>query len=185
MWNPRYELSPDLFFSVLREQGFQRLGNLLSLYANQTGDGPIVTDVYVDDLIMYGPKSQLHKNISHIRKQTNMEDPRPLGRYLGVQHVFKVSGPEGAQVTEAEYYMSGYFAIKSKAYVQDTGKVLRKTYTSHAPKVDNTTCERNLETPGELTQRQCASHLMGSLYGARMAHPALSVAITRIASHTT
>ena len=60
---------------------------------------------------------------------------------------------------------------------------LRAADTPHVPKVDAKTFEKNLETPGYLNQRQCASHLMGALYGARMAHPGLSTAIARLTSH--
>ena len=81
--------------------------------------------------------------------------------------------------------MTDFFRARVKAYKPDTGKTLRKVDTQHAPKVDTATFDKNLETEGELDATQCASHLMGSLYGARMAHPGVSVAVTRLAAHIT
>ena len=57
--------------------------------------------------------------------------------------------------------------------------------TPHAPKVDSATFDKDLETEGELDAKQCASHFMGNLYVARMAHPGVSVAITLLAAHIT
>ncbi len=112
-----------------------------------------------------------------------MDDPHPLGRYLGCYHRVAVTGPVGATVTEVEFDMIDFFRTKVDAYVADTGRTLRAVDTPHAPKLDTKAFDTAVGTPGELTAKQCASHLMGSLYGARMANPALSVAITRLASH--
>ena len=70
-----------------------------------------------------------------------------------------MSGTPGTSVTEVEHNMSGYFSTTVKSYIKDTGKKLRKVDTPHAPKVDSQAFDANLMKPGELTQRQCASHL--------------------------
>lgn len=108
-----------------------------------------------------------------------MEDPHPLGQYLGVSHRIQATGPLGRQLTEVESDMVDLFKSKVMAYQSDIG------CTFHAPKVDNATFERNLDIAGALDAKQCASHLMGRLYGARMARPGVSVAITGFASRIT
>ena len=112
-----------------------------------------------------------------------MEEPHPLGRYLGVQHAFKSTGPPGAKVTEVEFDMSGYFLAKVRKLVEDTCATRMKADTPHAPEPDSKVFEANLEKPGELDIKHRPSHLMGALYSARMAHPGLSTAITRLTCH--
>ena len=81
--------------------------------------------------------------------------------------------------------MIGFFKASVDAYVNDSQRTLKAVYSPHVPKLDNATFEANLERKGELTARQCASHFMGCIYGVRIAHPGISVAITRLASHIT
>ena len=98
-------------------------------------------------------------------------------------HATKVTGEPGSTCTEVEFNMSNYFASKVRNFKRDTGATLRQADTPHAPKQDSKTFEANLAKPGKLDMKQCASHLMGALYGARMAHPGLSTAMLRLASH--
>ena len=77
--------------------------------------------------------------------------------------------------------MSNYVSTKVRKLKEDTTATLRTVDTPHVPKQDKQTFEKSLETSGTLTERQRASHLMGLLYGARMAHPGLSTAIGRLA----
>ena len=124
------DLWADRLFEVLKELSFEKVENLLSLYCKQTDDGPVVVDVYVDDLIMYGPKGTLRDVIKSIRLKINMEEPHPAGRYLGVQHASHAEGPPGKHTTEVEFNMSGYFSSRVKAYKRDTNKVMRRADTS-------------------------------------------------------
>ena len=101
--------------------GFETVKNWPSLYCKETDKGPMVIDVYVDDLVTYGLSSLLQAAIKQIRTKINMKEPHPLGRYLG------------KSVTEVEFNMTQYFASKVKAYVRDTGKTMRRFDTPHAP----------------------------------------------------
>ena len=42
-----------------------------------------------------------------------MEDPHPLGRYLGIPKAIQVSGPPGKSVTEVYYNMKDFFLSRS------------------------------------------------------------------------
>ena len=132
---------------------------------------------------MYGSKSKggFRDVIKEIRKHVRMDDPHPLGRYLGVNHRIARHGGKGKEAIEVEFDMTDYFRAKCRAYVEDSGRTLRKVDSPHAPNIDEATFEASLSSEGELAAKQCASHLMGCLYGARMAHLGVSVAITRLA----
>ena len=96
---------------VLKAHQFEAIDNWPSCFIRHTKDGPIVFDMYVDDLVMYGPdcKGGLHDVIKEVRKEMWMEEPHPLGRYLGVQHRIVISGPPGKRVTETEFDMIEIF----------------------------------------------------------------------------
>ena len=91
------DLWADKLGAVLKAQGFETVNNWPSLYCKLTPLGLVIIDVYVDDLVMYGSKSKagLRAEISEARKRMNMDDPAPLGRYLGVNHRRSVWGPKG------------------------------------------------------------------------------------------
>ena len=173
--------------AVLKSHQFEAVENWPSCFIRYGEHGLIVFDIYVDDLMMYGPdcKGGLRDVLKEVRKEISMEEPHPLGRYLGVERRTKISGTPGKRTTEAEFDMIAFFKAKVDAYVNDSQRTLGTVDSPHVPKLDNATFEANLEREGELTARQCASHFVGCLYGARMAHPAISVAITRLASHIT
>ena len=50
------------------------------------GSPPLIVDVYVDDLIMLGPRLELGDMLRRVRRHVDMEDPHLLGKYLGGYH---------------------------------------------------------------------------------------------------
>ena len=134
----------DGLSSILKEEGFELVENWSSLYAKSTPKGPIIIDVYVADLIMYGPKGAggLRDHIDRVRRKVKMEEPHPVARYLGVHHAFRTAGQPGQRVTNVEYNMSNYFGTKVRKYKQDTSATLRKVDAPHVPKTDNQTFEK-------------------------------------------
>ena len=97
------DLWADKLGTVLKAQGFETVDSWPSLYYKYTSQGRAIIDVYVDDLVMFGSKSKggIRDEISVVRKAINMDDPAPLGRYLGVNHRTSVLGKPGKQTTEA------------------------------------------------------------------------------------
>ena len=74
------------------------------------GSPPIIVDVYVDDLIMRGPRRELGEMLLRVRRHVDMEDPHLLGKYLGCYHrmAVGVDPKSGATVTEVEWDMVDY-----------------------------------------------------------------------------
>ena len=66
--------------AILKEDGFQLVENWPSLFYKRTPKGPILIDVYVDDLIMYGPRGTggLRDHIDRLRQKVSMEGPTDL-----------------------------------------------------------------------------------------------------------
>ena len=80
------DLWADRLGVVLKARGFETVDNWPSFNYKDTPKGLVIIDVYVDDLVMYGSKSAggLRAEIDEVRKHIRMDDPAPLGRYLGV-----------------------------------------------------------------------------------------------------
>ena len=66
-------------------QGFHEVPSWRSCYVHPTLRLFLV--VYVDDFKLAGPKTSLAEGWRMIRKQVRTEDPIPLGKYLGCNHV--------------------------------------------------------------------------------------------------
>ncbi len=69
----------------LRSVGFQPLPEWPSCYWNADAKAFLV--VYVDDFKLAARKNQCQRVWSMIRKGLNMEDPEPVGLYLGRRHI--------------------------------------------------------------------------------------------------
>ena len=75
--------------------------------------------VYVDDFKLAGPKENLRKGWDLIRKGLTMEDPTPLGVFLGCDHVredVRLSG--GKSVSMIQYGMKGFMASCVERYME-------------------------------------------------------------------
>ena len=69
---------------VLKEDGFTEVEGWPSMYMKTVaGSPPIIVDVYVDDLIMLGPRRELGDMLLRVRRHVDMKDPHLL---LGCYH---------------------------------------------------------------------------------------------------
>ena len=146
--------------------------------------------MYVDDLIMLGPRQQLGGMLLRVRRGGDMEDPHQLGKYLGCYHrmVERVDPKSGATVTEVEWDMTDYNKSAVARYEGEdfcSEPLPANVSTPFPSKVTAEELDRLLEAPGELNQTQRASHLMKLLYGSRTAWPPIAVVIARLASFIT
>ena len=79
----------------------------------------LVIVVYVDDVLGLGCVEALHPCFAEIRREITMDDPAPMSRYLGCNHHFSKSGPQGSQVTQCVFEMSDYFSDAVQTFTRD------------------------------------------------------------------
>ena len=63
---------------------------------------------YVDDFKMSGPSSQVAQAWNDIRKHIDMEDPKPIEKYLGCAHRRSKGNINGKVVSIMDYDMSDF-----------------------------------------------------------------------------
>ena len=166
MWHDKLE-------AILLKYGFMTIPDWPSIYILVTTvDGirrVIIIIVYVDDLLMVGGKGLLPL-LAQIRLEIEMDDPTPIGRYLGCYHHITRSGVPGKQVTKCVWEMSGYFEQALQIYRDDTGLSAKPATSPYVPEIGGDELDRLLDTPGKF-QKLAPHFLMKLLYGARMCHP--------------
>ena len=136
--------------------------------------GILLIVVYVDDLLFRGTK-EMNGDIAAIRELVKMEDPSPIGKFLGCQHnVTKVKLPSGATETTCEFDMVDSLQAGVQDYKDISGQRLKEVDSPYPP-----------DLPQAQLDEHCASFLMRLLYPARMAAPWLTVAIQRLATQMT
>ena len=114
-----------------------------------------------------------------------MEEPAEITKYLvGRHHRFKVQGVAPNRITDVHYDMSEYFISAVKIYTETTGLTMKKVDSPYVPTIPSDQLEKLLQSPGALTI-SAASYLMKLMFGARMAHPMICVAIQRLARYVT
>ena len=114
---------------------------------------PIIVDVYVDDLIMLGPKRDLGEMLLRVRRHVDMEDPHKLGKYFGCYHRVRadVDPKTGATITEVEWDMIDYNKSAVVAYERDGFdgvSPVSSASTPFAPKLDGKRLDELLEKEG-------------------------------------
>ena len=95
----------------------------------------LIIAVYVDDLLFLGGEG-LMILIGGLRRQIDMEDPKPIHKYLGCIHSVKVTGVEPNRITQISYDMSSYFIAACEHYTKRTGLKLKKVDTPYAPAIE-------------------------------------------------
>ena len=124
-----------------------------------------MSDVYVDDLTMLGPRESLGKTLQRIRRVIDMEDPHELGKYRGCYHrLLETKRPRtGETVTEVEWDMSAYNGDASFRYEAEPfreGKPFHNAATPFAPKQDGATFDKLLASEGGMSPKEVAPHLI-------------------------
>ena len=180
MWHEKLE-------AILLKYGFVTIPDWPFIYIRiATVDGirrVIIIIVYVDDLLMVGGKGLLPL-LAQIRLEIEMDDPTPIGRYLGCYHHITRSGVPGKQITKCVWEMTGYFDQALQIYRDDTGLSVKPATSPYVPEIDSAELDLLLNTPGKF-QKLAPHFLMKLLYGARMCHPGLSLGIGRLARRIT
>ena len=87
--------------------------------------------MYVDDFKMSGPSKNMAEGWKLIRRGLQMDDPEPIGLYLGCVHEpFEMDHPSGGEVRQVRYNMEEYLRSTVTKYVE----LVRKT-TGAEPKL--------------------------------------------------
>jgi hypothetical protein len=136
----------------------------------------LMLTVYVDDLLLAGPKEAHPPFWDRFSKLVDIEEVTPLGRFLGRSHSL-VRSPEGGVV---HYDMSDYANQAVEMYSKRTG--VTKFKSAPTPFcADGSLTEAGDEEQGEMAPHACAV-VMKFLWLARLARPDLMKAITLLAS---
>ena len=140
----------------------------------------LLLTAYVDDLLLSGPTQNIPKFWARLRKLVSIEDPAPLGRFLGREHP-EVIMPNG--VKGKCYDMEDYCQQFVDKYLDIVGPVkLKEASTPFCP--DAQLVASDYEVKGHLAPNACGV-LMKGLWLARLARPDLLRPITELAAHLT
>ena len=130
-------------------------------------------------MIVSGPSAQ-HKSFwDKMKTMLNIEDPTPVSRVLGREHLVNRSLKE----TSVEYHMSDFAEPACETYLKLAGGITLK----HAPTpflVDAALPERDWEVKGALSDH-AAKVLMKCLWLARLSRPDLLRPITELSRRIT
>ena len=122
-------------------------------------------------MIYYFPGTKgMKEEIDTLRKRIKMDDPAPLGKYLGCNHRFKHDTVGGEKVTTVEYDMVDYFSDACSIYMKETGLSLKPVDSPYALDLPSGQLDKLLESAGRSGDK-ASSFLMKLLYGARMVGP--------------
>ena len=131
--------------------------------------------VYVDDLLLAGPKGNHKKFWETLSKHVDIEEVTSLERFLGRLHKTTRTGTGGT----ISYDMSDYASQSVEMYKKLTGvEKLREASTPFCPEGSLVACDD--EVKGEVAPHACAI-IMKQLWLARLARPDLVKAINLLA----
>ena len=115
-------------------QGYEPIPNWPSCFWHP--ELKLLLVIYVDDFKLSGPRENLAEGWKRIRSSLKLEDPSPLGLYLGCKHVESIrSLPDtGVQVRVMEYNMEDFLRSCVARYQELTGvQYLRRATTPFLP----------------------------------------------------
>ena len=139
----------------------------------------LLLTVYVDDLMLSGPSKQHDPFWRSLRATIELEDPEPIGRFLGRDHLlFDEKG-----VRTCVFDMEAYTMQAVALYTEHTGVSKFRVATTPFCPEGSITLEDD-EAQGELSSCAC-SILMKILWLARLARPDLLKPVCDLASKIT
>ena len=163
----------------LKSVGYVSVPNWPSVFFNPQTKLMLV--VYVDDFLMSGPEEfheQAWKDINNVIK---LDNPRPLDRFLGCQHV--ITKTETG--SDCRFEMLGYLEQSISMYLEYTGTLLKDLKNVPTPFVDqDSLTDQDWVEQGELDGEALAL-LMKVLYCARLARPDLLRPVNELGRHIT
>ena len=93
--------------------------------------------LYVDDFLMSGPKENMEKAWADIAAVINIEDPGPMGLYLGCVHEEgAVEMDDGRKIRTMTFNQESFFRDKIEKYIQvceDKGGITPHTSQGSKP----------------------------------------------------
>ena len=174
----------DKLGSELKARNFKEVDGWSSVFVLDEGPEHMACIVvYVDDLIMFGSK-RLMDVIRDLQKVIEMEEPKEIGKYLGVVHDIIRSDQGKHTITKVTYDMEKFFRSALEEYVKIAPWKLTEVVTPFAPRLAQDELDRLLGEEGKMAS-QAASLVMKLMYGVRMAWPHLCVIIGRLSSQIT
>ena len=163
---------------------FKTIDGWPSLYVRELGNHDrITTSVYVDDLVILGPKA-VCPVLEALRKEIEMDDPRTLNKCLACFHHFLETTVNGEKLMTIQIDMADYFKSVREIFVTATGETLKPASTPFAPEINSEDLDHLLDTPAKFSAK-AASFIMKPMYGARMAMPQICVIVSRLAGQIT
>jgi hypothetical protein len=136
--------------------------------------------VYVDDFKLSGPTANLPAAWRLIRKNIEMGDPAPQGRYLGCNHI-ATSDHTGSHIT---YDMKDFLVQCIEKYVSVCPTEVKLKHVPSPGLDESTLTDDDYEAPGSLASSAC-SVLMKILYAARAARWDLLKSVCYLAGKVT
>ena len=131
--------------------GFSKHEAWPSVYVLKTagrGTDMCVIVVYVDDLLITGTPI-IQSIIKKLKEQVVMDDPTPIGKYLGVMHKVATYDSNSEIVTEVIFDMRVYIKSAVDDYVKRTGWNLKPATSPYAPDLSATALDQLLNEDGE------------------------------------
>jgi hypothetical protein len=160
--------------SIMKKHGYLELESSPGVFYHPGHDVEI--NVYVDDFVMFAPKSLKERLWRELDDDVKFKDPAiSLERYLGVYFAFFKD--DGTAVLKTQ--MTNYLRDAVKAYMKELGVIILPFVPT--PFLDEKfEDDPNKVVPGKFA-KTCASHLMKLLYAARLARADFLVANTMLA----
>ena len=174
----------DKLEQELKRLGFKSVDGWPSAYVLKQTKGPlnIVFVVYVDDLVIVGPKHVIEV-IDKLRSEIAMEDPAELKKYLGCVHEIFRKTTDGETITDVIFDMRKYIESALEQYLEVATLPLTKAASPYAPKIQDED-EDEWAKPGALAPH-AASLIMKLMYAARIACPRIATIVSRMSSRIT
>ena len=119
--------------------------------------------------------------IKKLEEQVVMDDPAPIGKYLGVVHKVSTYDFNSEIVTEVIFDVSVYIKSAIDDYVKRTGWNLKPATSPYAPDLSATALDQLLNEDGEHAG-MATSFVMKLAHAARMAVPQALTPVCRLAS---
>ena len=130
----------------------------------------------MDDLLGSGKEQNVRACLVNLNKDLQFGRPERIDKYLSCVHKFwKVDN----KITQVQFNMCDYLRRACADFESETKIKLKHVPTPYVPERGLAAVEADEKLEGRFGD-DASHYLMTLLYGARMAHPWLSVAITRL-----
>jgi hypothetical protein len=149
--------------------------------------GNCLMALYVDDIIISGPKKECVSELALIGKHMDIKDVGPLTQFLGITAFTDIMRENRRSVVLEQ---TGYAKLLSERFKEELkahgeSATLRKVMTPSCDDLKPEELDKLLKTRKVLFNESCRRHIGGLLYLCRCTRPDLSFAVGRIARRVT